>query len=229
MEADNQNSWNALRHNLDELSEIPGEPAFNTNAAWNKLNGRLVNKPLHRKPAFYWAAAAMLLLLLTAGWLTLQKPSETNLAKNKQTVQPLHKAEASGAPLISSRPSITDKQKNDVQQIVKTIRKTNQGIRKETSKPMVTDTSTYIQVQTTPALPTDALVSTSIEDSLILVEAAPVKKLKVIHNNQLNSVIYKPELSVSNAPVSNFPSSGHIRFSRNSSDNILQIKLSLTN
>ena len=63
------------------------------------------------------------------------------------------------------------------------------------------------------------------------VAVAPKKpvKLKVVHNNQLNSVIYKQELSVTNASTPMPSSSGNLRFSRNASDNIIQIKLSLTN
>src|SRR5688572_3362196 len=82
MEADNQNSWDSLRSNLDRLNQIQGEPAFDTGAAWNKLSGRLEKKSIHRKPVFYWAAAAILLMIISAALYQFQQPGEVGLVNN---------------------------------------------------------------------------------------------------------------------------------------------------
>jgi hypothetical protein len=94
--------------------------------------------------------------------------------------------------------------------------------------PVSTRLTTIINQPESNAGNSSAAAASIIPDPIAVVKANPVK-LKVIHNNRLNSVIYKPELSVSNAPTAFPPSSGNLRFSRNASDNIIQIKLSLTN
>ena len=231
METDNQNKWNNLRSNLDRLTEIPGEQKFDTEAAWNKLGGRLEKKPIHRKPVFYWAAAASLFIMVSVALYESNNRGEKKLVNNSTdnglpntTVHPDSElvnlnAQAARQPSTPIEKPITRQAKQ---------KKIVQASRKSPSIP-VDSALTVVTIQ--PGLnsaDSSVLAVSVVADSPALVKTKPVK-LRVIHNNQLNSVIYKPELSVSNAPTTFPSSSGNLRFSRNASDNIIQIKLSLTN
>ena len=46
---------------LDELTALPGEAPFNKNKAWQKLEGRLQDRPKRSKAIWYRAAAAMII------------------------------------------------------------------------------------------------------------------------------------------------------------------------
>lgn len=215
---------------LDQLDQIPGEPAFNTNAAWNKLSSRLENKPIHRKPVFFWAAAAIIILLCSIGLFKMYKPGGNELAGTPAKLEP--------TIILPSNPSnlkINDvKLKANSQQVYYPVRKPRKGhtVLKTRGKIIIPDSSSAIiknkEVNITIQDPGLTITPNAV-DTPVIAQSSPVRRLKVVHNNNLNSVIYKPEKSLSN--ISNFYSSSadQIRFSRNASDNIVQIKLSLTN
>jgi hypothetical protein len=230
MEADNQNRWNSLQSKLEGLTEIPDEPAFDTNAAWNKLSGRLEKKAIHRKPIFYWAAAAILLLIFSVTLYQFRQPAENKLVNhspnNARSSSLPSDAEFKTLDAEAAKQSIQPEQK-----ITSTQLKRNPSFhiaKKVSHKPVSNALTTIINQPELNQGDSSAIAASSLPDTLAVVKASPVK-LKVIHNNRLNSVIYKQELSVSNAPTAFPPSSGNLRFSRNASDNIIQIKLSLTN
>jgi len=230
MEADNQNSWGKIRRDLDQLNEVPGEVAFDTNAVWNKLSDRLEGKD-KRKPAFYWAAAAILLLLFSAGWFILQKPNEKKLVHSPSKINPSIKFLPSGTTVAKPNDNKSEETMVFYPQ-VNSSTKTSTFVpaKKKKRVPAESPSLVAINSQAEPKIeiPVDSITSLPPQ-SLALVQSPPLKKLKVIHNNQLNSVIYKPELSISNTSSIYPPSPGNIRFSRNASDNIFQIKLSSTN
>src|SRR6478609_2801596 len=218
MEADNQNSWGKIRSDLDQLNEVPGEVAFDTNAAWNKLSDRLEGKD-KRKPAFYWAAAAILLLLFSAGWFILQKPNEKKLVHSPSKINPTNKLLPPGTSVLKSKDIKTNENIVVYQQVNSSTKSsTSVPAKKKKRVPVETPSLVTTNSQEEPKIeiPVDSITSLPPQ-SLALVQSPPLKKLKVIHNNQLNSVIYKPELSISNTS-SIYPSSpGNIRFSRNAS------------
>ena len=231
MEADNQNRLDSLRSNLDGLSEIPGEPAFDTNAAWNKLSGRLEKKAIHRKPVFYWAAAAILLLLFSATLYQLRQPAENKLVKDSPRKARSGSDLPSASELKNLDPASVKQSIPPEQKITTPLIKRNPAVHIAKKTPAITVSTALTTIINQPELnagDSSAVAASILPDPTPAVEASPVK-LKVIHNNRLNSVIYKQELSVSNAPTAFPSSSGNLRFSRNASDNIIQIKLSLTN
>ena len=63
MSNEKQNNW---REKLEAVDALPGEPAFDSAAAWDKLQQRLQHKPRRKKTVWYWAAAAAVVLLM--GW-----------------------------------------------------------------------------------------------------------------------------------------------------------------
>jgi hypothetical protein len=94
--------------NSISLARFQGKPRFNTNAAWNKLSVRLEAKPIHRKPAFYWAAAAILFMLFSAGWFILQKPNEKKLVHSPSKINPSNKFLPSGTTLAKPNDNKTE-------------------------------------------------------------------------------------------------------------------------
>jgi len=75
------------RNKLIELKNLPGE-SFNKEPAWNKLSPRLHNKSSKKIFAWYWAAAAVLLFVLIAPFLTRQKKEAPIAKKATLTNQP---------------------------------------------------------------------------------------------------------------------------------------------
>lgn len=59
MSNENPNNSSPWRNKLDELEHLPGS-AFNRNAAWDKLYGRLGGNRRNKKISWYWIAAACL-------------------------------------------------------------------------------------------------------------------------------------------------------------------------
>jgi hypothetical protein len=231
MEADNQNRWNSLQSKLERLTEIPGEPAFDTNAAWGKLSERLEKKAMHRKPVFYWAAAAFLLLIFSVTLYQFRQPAENKLVNNSTRNVRSSSNLRSNAEFKDLHAGLAKESIQPEQKITTPQKKTNSSFRTANKLSHKTVSSVLTTVINEPeSKPGDsaAVAASSLSDTLAIVKVSPVK-LKVIHNNRLNSVLYKQELSVSNAPTAFPPSSGNLRFSRNASDNIIQIKLSLTN
>ena len=227
---DNQNSWDGIRSELDRLEQIPGEPAFNSNRAWTKLSLRLEKKPIHRKPLFYWLAAAILLLVFSVAVFTSTEPGPSGVVR----IQPKKTIPITRLPDTTVLNEFADEAKKPYNPAARLTKKparrkpTLEHIEKsEVKNDISPSVSIAAQPQVQIQVPPSSIESMSTDTAAVAQSKPP--KLKVIHNNRLNSVIYKPELSVSNAPTGFPSSSGQFRFSRNASDNIVQIKLSLTN
>jgi hypothetical protein len=83
MSNENPNNTPQWRQKLDELEHLPGS-AFNRDAAWGKLYGRLRGNRKSKKIYWYWIAAACLLFGLMITLLNYHKgPAQST---NKETV-----------------------------------------------------------------------------------------------------------------------------------------------
>ena len=83
MSNENPNNTSPWRNKLDELEHSPGS-AFNRDAAWDKLYGRLRGNKKSKKISWYWIAAACLLFGLMITLLNYNK--STSQPPNKETV-----------------------------------------------------------------------------------------------------------------------------------------------
>ncbi len=83
MSNENPNNTPHWRNKLDELEHLPGS-AFNKDAAWDKLYGRLGGNRKSKKISWYWIAAACLLLGLLITLVNYDK--NTSQSANKETV-----------------------------------------------------------------------------------------------------------------------------------------------
>jgi len=229
MQTDNQNNWEALRLQLEQSDRFPGEAPFDKAAAWDQLNSRLKPQSSRRRPILYWVAAAVLLFIAGIGWLQTRPTANPKQGKIITRRLPAPIAPAPDFPTGTNH--------------------TASSIATEPVKPLATNNEIppkqqHRKTRPTPlsidsiALTPPAIAAPSITLPLLFpdsaapafaIKPATVRKLKTIHNNRLNSILYKPELSVGDA--GNFaPSpSAYFHFGRNESDNILQIKLPSNN
>ena len=83
MSNENPNNVPQWRNKLDELEHLPGS-AFNSDAAWDKLYGRLRGNRKSKKISWYWIAAACLLFGLMITLLNYYK--SISQPENKETV-----------------------------------------------------------------------------------------------------------------------------------------------
>ena len=98
MSNENPNNTSPWRNKLDELEHLPGS-AFNRDAAWDKLYGRLGGNRKNKKISWYWIAAACLLFGLMITLLNYHRspaqPSnkETVMKQPKEIKKPVLKVE----------------------------------------------------------------------------------------------------------------------------------------
>lgn len=229
---ESQNNLSYWKNKLETLDSLQ-EETFDKAAAWEKLDERLNEKHPGKKAAWYWAAAACLVLaFFTTRLLRINR--EIPMLKND--IQAKSKIKFStdtsftnSAVAISQlaraqkRPIITDKVKNKKKEVSLTNK---------------------IAVDELVVIDTDAKVLLEQEnnrsykpDTIAIVAALPVKKkLQVVHINELEKPMEEPTPFVRNSVIPVFqrePVNGNVfsRFviSRNSSDDILKIKLSPSN
>ncbi|MBW8683846.1 hypothetical protein [Chitinophaga rhizophila] len=62
---ENEKRSNSLMDKMDGLSGLPGDAAFNREAAWNRLQPRLPEQRASRKMVWWWAAAVILILCIS--------------------------------------------------------------------------------------------------------------------------------------------------------------------
>lgn len=227
MPTDNQNNWIHFRADLDQLQQFPEEEPYNKAGGWDKLESRLNKNFSRRRKILSWAAAAAILLFAGIGGLYLLTPSRnfTGVAAGKQN------------PDVSVRETPTPAF-NDTLRIHSNALGGHGGSPHPASyskpktrhtKPSPTSPSITILTPPANAQPVPIFSREPIADTLNLVAlihpTVPIRRLKVIHNNRLNSVIYKPELSIGDAGLHRSGTAGYLQFGRNLSDNIIQLKL----
>lgn len=212
---------------LEQLADLPGEAPFDQAAAWQKLYGRLQKKPLSRKTNRYWIAAACLLFVMVLSWLIWLQPGAT-LVKN---TKPGYTSPQS-PPVLPSRDAVAVA----VQQAVKK-KSVSPLLTKKVRSHLVNVAATSRPVLPAPDIIKEVLppivIHQPVVDTIRLIAAAPKKKLKVVHVNELNNTAEDGHLA------SNTTSSLKERLradersgfstSRNASDNIIKIKLSSSN
>ena len=84
MSNEDSNNTPGWRNKLDNLEHLPGS-AFNRDAAWDKLHGRLGGTKKSKKISWYWIAAACLFFGVMVTILNYQKT--TPQASNQETVK----------------------------------------------------------------------------------------------------------------------------------------------
>lgn len=221
------------KNRLDDLDHLPGEQIPEKNSGWKKLHNRLQEKPRIKIIRWYLTAAACLLLIVGIPWLTINE-KDNNLAKNRAQLKPGNSSittiPSTGNTIISPLQTQTEnklsvtakaKTKQQYQRVYKSI---------EIDKPVVNKSKVPISINS-------ELYNISINpDTIAFVTAVPVKKkLRVVHINELNKLVEHSQFARSNTLPAfrikslNDDASSVFVVSRNSSDNIIKIKLPPSN
>lgn len=188
----NKHNW---KDTVEQLTQLPGEPAFDKTAAWEKLQKRLYKKTNTKKIIWYRLAAACLLAGFIAGaiFFTKQEPGiavVVNQHKNKiEAVQ---------------QPSIIQKENknNSINGILTDKNSTIQVAVKKDKKMIAASTSTtdLATVELTNLIQQEVPVTelqivqhlnTDTAASFTATASAVNKKLKVVHINELGLPVGK--------------------------------------
>jgi len=172
------------KNKLESLTGLPGEAAPGKDAAWEKLQERLQQKPRRNRVAWYWAAAGILLACIIP-LLTANK-KEDIVVRSK--TQPQNKI---APPLVLPLPvkeTVTAAKEIEKRQVENRITKdqhittSKTNLKKEAPVTVITQTNIEKDPVTIiiPAATTDTAAMVSV--------AAPAKKkLAVVHINELGS------------------------------------------
>ena len=211
---------------LDGLDFLPGEAPVDKEAGWQQLQDRLQKRPRKKKKIAYWIAAACLVGVMLLTKLRLMQPEETLVKRNTHP-----------APQTAPRLPATGNQ--EALAALKQTVKNNIHLPESKNKlyPVVIKAATTSGPVPLPDTVKEILPETipyQPADTVLLITAAPKKKLRVVHINEVN----RPEDDTQLA--SNDPAPSSAKFleknslpdfsvSRNVSDNIIKIKISSSN
>ncbi len=173
------------KNKLETLNCLPGEDAHEKDALWEKLNGRLQQKPAANKARWYWMAAGLLPLIIIA--LTMVSNTESVLLKQETVKDKNAKATPSylqpaskEAVTFSASASVEKKQpvavinsKVKSKTFVDTIRASDADV-------IVLPEKVKIDITTNNIQPVDTVVTVALT-------ATAKKKLQVIHLNELET------------------------------------------
>jgi hypothetical protein len=161
---------------LEELDHVPGEAAPNKAAAWDRLHARLQHNKSRRRAAWYWSAAACLLI---AGLLPLW-PRHTK-----------HTIEIHTPPAVAYRHSDTPATRLPVKKTapVEQVRE-NAGPVSIAKRDMLSAPPIVVPPANPIHLPPAAAQDT-VRTANIMLAAAPAakaeKKMRVVHINELSA------------------------------------------
>lgn len=212
---------------LDRLDFIPGEPPVDKEAGWQQLQDRLQKRPRKKKKIAYWIAAACLLGVMLLTKLQLMQPEE-NLVK--RDTHPAPRTSLKHLPVTGN------------QKFLATLKQTaKKNIHPPESKnklyPVVIKAATTSGPVPLPDTVKEILpetISYQLVDTVLLITAAPKKKLRVVHINEVNrpeddTQLASNDPAPSSTKLSRENSLPNFSVSRNASDNIIKIKISSSN
>ena len=220
------------KNSLDDLKNLPGEPEMNKLEAWQNLHARLDKKRCSNRIAWYWIAAASFIVGISIFWLFADS--------GKPEAVVTHTKASDSFPTRMKKDSVPEQQ--PVQSPVVAFQK--QRLEKRESGKQ-TYRSTRSENPVTPVFVSNFSRDTVHEitvappnsvDTLVQTVAAPIKKkLSVVHINELEATSDQlTQYARGLAPASRGTRSKTDRLStvlltRNSSDDIVKIKLSPSN
>jgi hypothetical protein len=174
---------------VEQLTQLPGEPAFDKSAAWDKLQQRLHKKTVAKKIIWYRLPAACLLVgFLAAAILVIkQEPNTAAVVSQRKQIM-----EAVQQPSI-----IQNENKNSVITGLLTNTNTTKPIVEKKDKKEITATASVTDIATVELrnlnkeeLPLSEIkivqpLMTDTAASFTSIASANKKKLKVVHINEL--------------------------------------------
>ena len=231
---DKTNHW---RNKLDELDSLPNETGVDKTAAWDNLHGRLRGRSKLKKIGWYWWAAAVIICIGLTWRVTnrqqgslvkeenqpasrqiLPKPSKTNMETGSTLTNPIVKPGSQHSKSVIVKTKAKAKlQSNDI------------------ANPKIPIDPPTIEVKQPEIVVSNTVPEDTIQ--VVPIALAPVKKkLRVVHVNELESSARESsQYAKMLSPIPSQPklySQGEFamfNLGKNTSDNILKIKLSPSN
>ena len=176
------------KNKLEDVSNLSGETLTDKNAAWEKLHSRLRQNPRHIGPAWYWAAAACLLLAILVPLMTANKKQDSlvenspaQIQSKKATVPEILPSKENAVVDISSSLIENKKTINQGIQTRSSKSSANNIVKKEETVSANFNDQKYIQLE--PAISLPPVIDSPVETTLAV---SPFKKkLRVVHINEL--------------------------------------------
>ena len=231
------------KNKLEDLDHLPTEPAADKAELWKRLHARLSQKADKTKSGWYWTAAACVLLAIGISWFLVEKKTSKPVSE-KRVALPQQSSNKNIA--VSSEPSKLNTQRiNVIAKESKKVPLTKAPVfvnSKKTELPKVLVVVKQNDVSNRP----DVTDSFEVSDRSTFRSADTVsshaiaatpnrRKLRVIHINDLKK---QSELEIKYAGTASgsaqgkkLPNEGISAFSlsKNTSDDIVKIKLSPSN
>ena len=226
------------KNKLEELDHLPTEPAADKGELWKRLHARMNQKRKKTKPRWYWTAAACVLLTIGISWFFVDRKTSNPVSEKRL---PLPQQSSNEDIAVTSEPAKVDTQSSNV--IAKETKKTPVIVnnkKQEFTKVLLVAKQDDVSNRPDPADSLQVSDRSTFRPadtvSSISVTAIPNRRrLPVIHINDLEkqseSQIKYAGTGVPSAQRKNTPHEGISAFSlsRNTSDDIVKIKLSPSN
>lgn len=199
----NKSIWS---NKLDELESLPGEAIPDKNALWEKLHEKLKGKKNVKRFAWYWIAAASVLVLLMISLLNLNreiKKENLPIAKSQPAEEPVNTVITS--PII----------KKDLAEVISPVllKKNNTTAfankKNKSQFKRLADTKNIFQVVDTVSehgeiAQSSNIVAPSIKNTFPATIFPSKKKLRVVHVNELGDPIEESPDVARNADIHYF-------------------------
>ncbi len=187
---DNQNNFH-WKNKLEDVDSLLGETLPDKNNAWEKLHARLHENKRSKGFAWYWVAAACLLLAVIIPAITMNKKQDDTVKNDIEKIEPKQKTIA----------EISTQKENEKLSITPVVNEKKSSIKTPTGKKEITPVGNNITVnnETTVTNSNDKtteqqpiISATPFVDSITVTALAIIpqkKKIKVVHVNELGEVV----------------------------------------
>jgi hypothetical protein len=175
----NEKQNNSWKDRLDQLDQLPGA-TLAKDAAWDKLYDRLQEKPRRKKMAWYIPAAACLLLVCFVAWMITNKTKQQDGVAAQPPVQKKH----SVAEQLQQTAAA-----NVPERIVVVPQSSKPKVGRENKSiiPSAGALMYSVPVHNEPKEEIVMILQPVANDTVaaIITAAAPRKKLKIVHLNEM--------------------------------------------
>ena len=182
-------SHNNWKSQLGELDTWPGASMPDKNVAFRKLHGRLTGKKSNRKLAWYWTAAACLLIAILTPLVFRQ--SGVAPVSETATKYPQPKELPAEVSLVPLKKEIVEIKKQSLQtKHVFTAADINKTRKKIIPAGVTNEIRLYDTVSTSDRLNENSNIAVKPVDTALTVVITTIKKtLKVVHVNELGDPV----------------------------------------
>lgn len=223
------------KNKLDELDHLPGEPVHDKASSWKKLHDRIREKPHHNRMIWYWAAAACVILIGGIQWIMVNQKDD----KLVNDTRKYESKQSSNKSVIVKEDPVVDPTNIIIENNQKApVTVKNKTRHRNLTDTVLTDELVVTTLDTIKEQSPEIMVNTmKPADTISIVAGTSVKKkLRVVHINELGNPEKDEMRFAGNTPSPAFQTKfinqdglSSFSLSRNSSDNLVKIKLSPSN